>query len=525
MTRGADESPPREIPWRATAGLVVGVTFLRLAYLAWWCPYTLAEDEAFYWLWSRLPEWSYYSKGPGIAWVIGATTRILGDTELGVRAGAAVAGGITACFAGALARDLTGSGRAGLYTALGVVLAPIFQASALLMTIDAPFGACTAAFAFFAWRALVRGSRTFLMLAGAVLALGFVMKYTILLALAGAIGFAFATRGTRPRPGAAWLIAAGLVAGAGLVPVVIWNAHHDWPTVKHLIGHLGLPGGDVPVRQGVGGWRYDPMWTLEFLGLQLLVAGPIGVLGLVEALRRRSGAEPDRLATSFLRWLAFPTLGFYLAVSLATKIQGNWTLGAFVPLVVLAGVRASAAPRSGWVRHLWRAGVVVGIFVALVSARLDWASDALEAFRSTRPGSAMLPARARIPTWRVMGAREAAEQVRERIAASADPGRVVITSHYGLASQLSFYLPGHPLVYCASRHLPGGRATQFDHWEATDLRRIPRGSNAVLVGGTVEEWAAMFGAVEPVGPLRGRPQGDRMVHVGHYFQGVPGAAR
>src|SRR5690606_19748740 len=32
-------------PWAAVA-LIGGVTLLRAAYLAWWCPYTLIEDEA-----------------------------------------------------------------------------------------------------------------------------------------------------------------------------------------------------------------------------------------------------------------------------------------------------------------------------------------------------------------------------------------------------------------------------------------------------------------------------------------------
>ena len=50
--------------------LVVLVAAARLVYLKWLCPYNLVEDEAFYWEWSRRLEWSYYSKGPGVAWSI-----------------------------------------------------------------------------------------------------------------------------------------------------------------------------------------------------------------------------------------------------------------------------------------------------------------------------------------------------------------------------------------------------------------------------------------------------------------------
>ena len=57
---------------------MLGAFVLRAVYLRWLCPYDLVEDEAHYWLWSRFLDWSYYSKGPGVAWVIWLATRILG---------------------------------------------------------------------------------------------------------------------------------------------------------------------------------------------------------------------------------------------------------------------------------------------------------------------------------------------------------------------------------------------------------------------------------------------------------------
>src|SRR5579871_6762331 len=54
------------------ACLILGSAALHLAYLANDCTLDLAPDEAHYWDWSR-PEhldWSYYSKGPLIAYLI-----------------------------------------------------------------------------------------------------------------------------------------------------------------------------------------------------------------------------------------------------------------------------------------------------------------------------------------------------------------------------------------------------------------------------------------------------------------------
>src|SRR5262245_17841841 len=65
--------------------LVAGVTLLRIVYLYFLCPYQLVEDEAAYWVWSRHLDWSYHTKGPGIALAIRAATALLGDGEAAIR--------------------------------------------------------------------------------------------------------------------------------------------------------------------------------------------------------------------------------------------------------------------------------------------------------------------------------------------------------------------------------------------------------------------------------------------------------
>src|SRR5438552_6577273 len=67
-------------PWRLLAGLLVlAAAALRLTYLASDCPLDLAPDEAHSWDWSRHLDWSYYSKGPLVAWIIRASCEIFGN--------------------------------------------------------------------------------------------------------------------------------------------------------------------------------------------------------------------------------------------------------------------------------------------------------------------------------------------------------------------------------------------------------------------------------------------------------------
>ena len=55
-----------------------GRAVLNTIYLFNHCPLDLSEDEAHYWLWSEHLDYGYYSKPPGIAWVIWGTLRVGG---------------------------------------------------------------------------------------------------------------------------------------------------------------------------------------------------------------------------------------------------------------------------------------------------------------------------------------------------------------------------------------------------------------------------------------------------------------
>src|SRR3712207_2161463 len=76
-------------PWRCRllfAALVLVGFFSHVHYLTHDCPVDLSGDEAQYWDWSRQLEWSYYSKGPLVAYIIRASCWAFGrDTMFTVR--------------------------------------------------------------------------------------------------------------------------------------------------------------------------------------------------------------------------------------------------------------------------------------------------------------------------------------------------------------------------------------------------------------------------------------------------------
>jgi len=98
----------------------------------------LAPDEAHYWTWSNRLGWSYYSKGPMVAYLIALSTRLGGDTEFYVRLPAVILSAGTGLLTFLLARDVCGSARAGLDAVLTLGAMPLAQVGPILMTYDTP---------------------------------------------------------------------------------------------------------------------------------------------------------------------------------------------------------------------------------------------------------------------------------------------------------------------------------------------------------------------------------------------------
>src|SRR5215208_6150880 len=89
----ASPRPDNRWLWRGlAAALIVGNAALHVGYLVRDCPLDLAPDEAHYWDWSRHLDWSYYSKGPLVAWMIRASCAVFGDVMPAVRLPAVLCG-------------------------------------------------------------------------------------------------------------------------------------------------------------------------------------------------------------------------------------------------------------------------------------------------------------------------------------------------------------------------------------------------------------------------------------------------
>jgi 4-amino-4-deoxy-L-arabinose transferase-like glycosyltransferase/membrane-associated phospholipid phosphatase len=451
--------------WVRFGFLVIGTLLVvRLGYIAS-DTIELGEDEAYQWLWSQHPALSYYSKPPLIAWTQWLGTALFGDNVFGVRFFSPVISAaislLILCF---LAREA--NPRAAFWCVMTLTAAPMMAAGSVLMTIDPLNCLFWTAAMITGWRALQTGSTKLWLLAGLCTGLSFLAKYTALFQLlCWAVFFVLwpAARAQLRRPGP-WL--ALLVVALCSLPVLAWNAQHGWITITHLSERGGL----------AQEWKFQPKFIWDFLGAELALLNPVFAVAAVWAAVAVWRKHRDHPLAMFLLSMSAPLILFYAAWTLRARVQPNWIAPAIPPLFMLMAWYWDGRWRDGLnsLREWLRGTLILSLFVCVLLHDTNLISKIL---------GQPLPVRAD-PLRRVRGWQALADVVgvaRHRLAREGKPV-FIIAAHYGLAGQLSFYLPEakegvphEPLVYYQSSDKP---ENQFYFWPGYQGRR---GENAIYV--------------------------------------------
>ena len=170
-----------------TSGAARGVTILLvltaclLAWRTWVIQHsgiTLYVDEAQYWTWAQNLDWGYFSKPPGVAALIAASTSLFSDGMLGVKALAMLCYPLAAAACWAIAYRLY-DGSTAFWSAVAVLTLPIFAWLGLFVSTDALL---TLFWTLALWtylRALDSDSWADWLLLGVVCGLGLLSKYTM----------------------------------------------------------------------------------------------------------------------------------------------------------------------------------------------------------------------------------------------------------------------------------------------------------------------------------------------------------
>lgn len=387
-------------------------------------------DEAYYWAWSRHLDLSYFDHPPMIAWLLRLATTGAAS-EFAVRLVPLTCFTATAWLIWRLAKDVAGA-RAAIVSLLIFALMPATHIGAFAAVPDAPLMLFWTAALHTGHRMLQDKRLRWPLLTGLGIGLALLSKYTAVLFPAQLLLFLAVWRRDMLAQGRNWLAAP--IALAVFLPVLIWNAEHDWVSLAFQYRHGADEG------QGIN-WS---QW-LGFVGGTFAVFSPILLtVALIAAVRALTMDSESRryLAVAFL----FP-LVFFAWKALFRKVELNWVAIAFPAATILAGAYLTE-------QKLTRTATL-GLLVALLLTTVVMF-----------PLAFGLPAKLN-PFNRFYANRAAVEAV---LTLRRD-GEALLADHYTTASLLSFYAPDHPAVSIPT----SSRPSQYDIWDGKLPKRTPRG--------------------------------------------------
>ncbi len=450
---------------RLALAAIAGLLILRLGLAA---ITNLAEDEAYYWLWSTHLAAGDYDHPPMIAYWIRAGTGLFGQTTFGVRFAVLLSALGSSYFLYCASLSLFRDASAALLAVLWLNATLLCNAAAIIATPDTPL-AFFATVALYTLAKLVETGRgAWWYGVGAALGLAFVSKYTAVLLLPGVFVWMIATAEgrrwfRRPEPYIGAVIAAALVA-----PVFWWNYLHDWASFAKQAQHSVK---DAPANAiaSMG----------ELLGGQAGLATPLifafcmfgSFFSLLRGWKRRDA-----------RWLllggaSVPVLLFFLVHSAGQKIQPNWP-GFVYPAAILAAVHGFlAVSKEGRVPEWTRAAFQLA----------PWLGIAFTLAAFLQLGLGVLPIEAKKdPTARLKGWAKLGSDVAKLADSQGAAG--ILTANYALTGELAFYGgKDRPVLQLSER-------IRYANLPAPDETQIKSGPALLVLrhGGDVPGAAAFF---------------------------------
>lgn len=330
-------------------------TIMLIGLLTAWRLYLSSElqlhpDEAYYWLWSRRLDIGYFDHPPLVAYLIWLTTQ-LSTSEMWVRLSSTMVSLAASVLLWRLSIQLF---RSIPIAAGSVILFNAFPLSMLglfVMTPDVPvfFFWCVSLFVF--WQIICSNRPWLWYVLGLLFGLALLSKYTAVLMIPCLFLFLALTDERR------WLktrypYLAALIGFICFLPVVYWNSLHDWVSFS------------FQMNNGLGGQGYSLNNVAEYIGGQLLVAGPVAwVLGIYAAL---VGLYRRDKKVLFLIAATVPVLVFFGLSSVRKAASPNWPAFAYFTFSILV-TQYCLDGFSRVRRSLWSAAVVSSLALSMLT--------------------------------------------------------------------------------------------------------------------------------------------------------------
>ena len=440
---------------------IICVAIAAVVHLALGFSIEFSVDEAHYALYAQHLAWSYFDHPPMVGWIQWPLVALT-SSEGVIRLIPELLWAIS-CYllyqvtievhhfirgrnAGYLTSTLPSANLCGLLAVLIIIASPMLHILAIGLLPDTLLAPLSLGLMLMALRWLSKDqfSISDWIITGILLGLAGLSKYTAAFT-ALALLFVFLSAPRKPwiNKKGFWLAAA--TALLFITPVLYWNWVNDWISFKYQLAHGG--GGE---------WLWRRL--ISYIGLQILVFGPLFILGFVVFLKDcMHGTKHALLALT----------GFFLfPFAIFTSLSGggglpHWTSPAWFCLAPFAGIglaKAWATQHRIWIRILFFAQITLCCigFAYVLSGGISSATIKSNPI-------------ADLYGWKLAG-QKAAELVK---ATHADG---IAVQNWTLGSRAAWYASPTPVFVLDQRQ------DQFDLW----FGDLPHGANLLLI-----HWSGM----------------------------------
>lgn len=281
----------------------------------------LHYDEAYYWVWSKNLQLSYYDHPPMIAYLIHLTT-LASDKEFFVRLTGVICATLTVIMMYLTAKRLFDQKTADITVILALAW-PLLEGNFFITTIDSPLLMFWSIAVYFLARGLVNQERNYLYLAGISIGLDLLSKYTAVLILPGIFIYLLLSSQNRKLLISPKIYVSFLLMIVVFSPVIIWNYQHEWVSFLFQFRH-GVPSNKEINLAGLA----------DYLGGTIGAANPFISLPLLVFIfiKRRMIFKDERYL--FLLTIFVFVVLFFAYNSLYKFMEANWVAPAFITGII-----------------------------------------------------------------------------------------------------------------------------------------------------------------------------------------------
>jgi hypothetical protein len=296
----------------------------------------LAHDEAYYWVFSKYPDWGYFDHPPLTAPVVGAGYWLI-PNELGVRFFFLIMLAVSLLWMWRMTNRKDGA----LFLTLVLSFA-LFQIVAILATPDTPLLFFATLFFLVMKKFLERDDLLSVLLLALSMAFMLYSKYHGVLVILFTI---LAVPALLKKNSFYMATALGVLL---FLPHIIWQVRHGFITIAFQLGRAS-------------DWC-NPDYIVDYVVGQIAAAGVFSglILYYLLFLRFRSGSAFERI----MKFNCIGTLAFFLLASLKGRVEANWTVVAYVPLGIIGHKYLQTRPRLRKMTMVL-ALLPIGILIAL----------------------------------------------------------------------------------------------------------------------------------------------------------------